>query len=207
MDRIIMWIMACGALIGGLDCILGNRFGLGKKFEDGFHLLGPTALSMAGILCLVPLLARLLKKIAQNFGAAFGQCIGIGTNQHAAEKLQIGLGFVIELAYSAFYFHNGYFIFFHSFFDLHFQFSHGGVTNIACNIADNIAAAAEGQAKCCNQNKYGDTVFHEILLSGNRDPHSLMKQAICQSKAGGKHFELGKLTRIFLHIVSAFGTM
>ena len=60
MDKIIMWIMACGAIIGGLDLILGNRFGLGKKFEGGFHLLGPTALSMAGILCLVPLLTRLL---------------------------------------------------------------------------------------------------------------------------------------------------
>lgn len=55
-----MWIMACGALMGGIDRILGNRFGLGKKFEEGFHLLGPTALSMAGILCLVPLLTRLL---------------------------------------------------------------------------------------------------------------------------------------------------
>ena len=60
MDKAIMWIMACGALLGGLDRILGNRFGLGKKFEEGFQLLGPTALSMAGILCLVPLLARLL---------------------------------------------------------------------------------------------------------------------------------------------------
>lgn len=60
MDKIIMWIMACGALLGGIDRILGNRFGLGKKFEEGFYLLGPTALSMAGILCLVPLLARML---------------------------------------------------------------------------------------------------------------------------------------------------
>ena len=60
MDKIIMWIMACGALLGGLDRIIGNRFGLGRKFEDGFQLLGPTALSMAGILCLVPLIASLL---------------------------------------------------------------------------------------------------------------------------------------------------
>lgn len=60
MDKAIMWIMACGALIGGIDRILGNRLGLGKKFEEGFQLLGPTALSMAGILCLVPLLTKLL---------------------------------------------------------------------------------------------------------------------------------------------------
>ena len=55
-----MWIMACGALLGGADRIFGNRFGLGKKFEEGFHLLGPTALSMAGILCLVPLMSSFL---------------------------------------------------------------------------------------------------------------------------------------------------
>lgn len=60
MDKLIMWIMACGALLGGIDRILGNRFGLGRKFEEGFQLLGPTALSMAGILCLVPLLTQLL---------------------------------------------------------------------------------------------------------------------------------------------------
>lgn len=60
MDKAIMWIMAFGALAGGVDCILGNRFGLGKKFEEGFHFLGPTALSMAGILCLVPLITNLL---------------------------------------------------------------------------------------------------------------------------------------------------
>lgn len=63
MDRIIMWILAFGALAGGMDCIFGNRFGLGKKFEEGFRFLGPTALSMTGILCLVPLITRLLSGI------------------------------------------------------------------------------------------------------------------------------------------------
>lgn len=72
MDKAIMWIMACGALLGGIDRILGNRFGLGKKFEEGFHLLGPTALSMAGILCLVPLLSRLLS------GPATALCAPLG---------------------------------------------------------------------------------------------------------------------------------
>ena len=61
MDRVIMWIMAIGALIGGIDRILGNRFGLGKKFEEGFMLMGSTALSMAGIICLVPLLSSLIR--------------------------------------------------------------------------------------------------------------------------------------------------
>ena len=55
MDKIMMWIMAICALIGGTDRLLGNRLGLGKRFEDGFQLLGPTALSMAGLICITPL--------------------------------------------------------------------------------------------------------------------------------------------------------
>jgi ethanolamine transporter len=61
MNQIIMWIMAAGAVAGGVDRIFGNRFGLGKKFEEGFLLLGQTALAMAGIICLVPLLAKGLR--------------------------------------------------------------------------------------------------------------------------------------------------
>ncbi|MCI5650172.1 MAG: ethanolamine utilization protein EutH [Fusicatenibacter sp.] len=60
MDTLLMWILAFGALIGGIDRIAGNRFGLGKRFEEGFALLGPTALSMAGIICLTPLLSKAL---------------------------------------------------------------------------------------------------------------------------------------------------
>ena len=55
MNTTIMWIMAAGAATGGLDRICGNRLGLGKRFEEGFMLLGATALSMAGIICLTPL--------------------------------------------------------------------------------------------------------------------------------------------------------
>lgn len=52
-----MWIMAAGAVIGGLDRLFGGRLGLGGKFEEGFLYLGPTALSMAGIICLAPLIS------------------------------------------------------------------------------------------------------------------------------------------------------
>ena len=60
MQRAIMLVMAAGALLGGLDRLMNNRFGLGQKFEEGFMLLGPTALSMAGILCLTPVLSSWL---------------------------------------------------------------------------------------------------------------------------------------------------
>lgn len=61
MNQIIMYLMAFGALIGGLDCAFGNRFGLGSKFESGFHMLGPVALAMAGIICLTPVLSSILE--------------------------------------------------------------------------------------------------------------------------------------------------
>lgn len=57
-NRIIMWIMACGAVLGGFDRILGNRFGYGDKFEKGFQMLGNVGLSMAGIICLAPVLGE-----------------------------------------------------------------------------------------------------------------------------------------------------
>ncbi len=61
MEQAIMWVMAAGAVLGGLDRIFGNRLGLGKKFEDGFLLMGSTALSMVGILCLAPILSMLIE--------------------------------------------------------------------------------------------------------------------------------------------------
>lgn len=61
MERVILWILAAGAVLGGLDLLIGNHFGLGERFEKEFKLLGPTALSMAGILCLAPLLSSALE--------------------------------------------------------------------------------------------------------------------------------------------------
>lgn len=56
-NQIIMYIMAFGAALGGIDQMLGNKWGYGEKFENGFRLLGPVGLSMAGIICLAPLLS------------------------------------------------------------------------------------------------------------------------------------------------------
>lgn len=63
MNRMIMMIMACGAVLGGLDRLCGNRLGYGKRFEEGFHYLGPTALSMVGIICLAPLISGTLGRV------------------------------------------------------------------------------------------------------------------------------------------------
>ncbi len=60
---VIMWAMAIGAVIGGLDRIFGNKLGLGEKFEEGFNSMGPLALGMVGIVCLAPVIARYLGPI------------------------------------------------------------------------------------------------------------------------------------------------
>lgn len=64
MEQAILWILSAGALLGGLDLLFGNRFRLGEHFKEGFALLGPTALSMVGILCFAPLLSRALEGTA-----------------------------------------------------------------------------------------------------------------------------------------------
>ena len=55
MNQILMYIMAAGAILGGADRMLGNRFGLGQRFEEAFRLLGSIALSMVRIVFDFPL--------------------------------------------------------------------------------------------------------------------------------------------------------
>ena len=68
-----MIIMAAGALLGGIDRILGNRMGLGDRFEEGFRLLGPVALAQAGIICIAPVLAAVRRFIERRLYPAVPQ--------------------------------------------------------------------------------------------------------------------------------------
>ena len=61
--EVIIWIMAGFALLGGIDWILGNRFGLGRHFREGVESMGALALAMIGIICLAPVLAGILKPL------------------------------------------------------------------------------------------------------------------------------------------------
>ena len=63
MSEILLWVMAGFAVLGALDRILGNRFGLGKEFEDGIIAMGALAMAMLGIICLAPVLAGLLRPV------------------------------------------------------------------------------------------------------------------------------------------------
>ncbi len=61
--EVLIDLMAVFALLGGLDRILGGRFGLGSRFEEGILSMGSLALAMVGIVSLAPVLAGILKPI------------------------------------------------------------------------------------------------------------------------------------------------
>ena len=61
--EILIAIMAGFALLGAVDRIFGNRWGLGKEFEEGILAMGSLALAMVGIVSLAPVLANLLKPV------------------------------------------------------------------------------------------------------------------------------------------------
>lgn len=62
-NRIILYIMVTFAMLGAADRILGNRLGMGQKFEEGIHAMGPLTLSMSGLLVLTPVISKLLKPV------------------------------------------------------------------------------------------------------------------------------------------------
>ena len=61
--EILIAIMAIFAVLGALDRIFGNRFGLGQEFENGILAMGSLAMAMIGIICLAPVLANILKPV------------------------------------------------------------------------------------------------------------------------------------------------
>ena len=61
--EIIIAVMAGFAVLGALDRIFGNRWGLGKEFEEGILAMGSLALAMVGIVSLAPVLAQVLKPV------------------------------------------------------------------------------------------------------------------------------------------------
>ena len=71
-DEILIAVMAVFALLGGVDRILGNRFGLGEKFEEGILAMGSLALAMVGIVSLAPVLASVLRPIVVPVYGALG---------------------------------------------------------------------------------------------------------------------------------------
>ncbi len=61
--EILIAVMAGFAVLGAIDRIIGNRFGLGQEFENGILAMGSLALAMVGIISLAPVLATVLKPV------------------------------------------------------------------------------------------------------------------------------------------------
>ena len=60
------------SLLGLLDRIIGNKFGLGAEFARGFAMFGVQALSSLGILILAPALGVMLLPVFEGFYGLFG---------------------------------------------------------------------------------------------------------------------------------------
>ena len=52
--NVITIIVLIFAILGALDKIFGDKFGLGKEFQRGFELFTPMVFSMVGMLVLAP---------------------------------------------------------------------------------------------------------------------------------------------------------
>lgn len=55
------------SVVGGVDKVLGNRFGVGKEFEKAFGFLGPMALSMIGMIVIAPAIAMAMEPVSKMF--------------------------------------------------------------------------------------------------------------------------------------------
>ena len=87
-NEIIVYIMVLFMALGAVDRIIGNRFGLGEKFEEGIIAMGSLALSMIGI----PLFGGFVSKLY--FASA-----AVPTGMTAMILLTIALSTVLNALY------------------------------------------------------------------------------------------------------------
>ena len=101
-DKFIIWLMAIGILVGAIDRLLKNKFGLGEKFEEGLNSMGPLALSMVGIVSLSPVISNILGPIIIPFykflGADPAMFASILANDMGGYQLALSLGENKEIA-------------------------------------------------------------------------------------------------------------
>ena len=62
-NEIIVHIMVFFMILGALDKIFGNKYGLGEKFDEGIESMGPLAVAMVGVVSIAPVLAKILRPI------------------------------------------------------------------------------------------------------------------------------------------------
>jgi ethanolamine transporter len=71
-NKIIIYLLAGFMTLGAVDKVLGNKLGLGKKFEEGFMAMGSLALAMLGMISLAPVLARFIEPVVVPLYRFFG---------------------------------------------------------------------------------------------------------------------------------------
>lgn len=87
-NEIIMYIMVFFMILGAVDHMLGNKFGLGDKFEEGINAMGALALSMVGIIILAPILAKILSPVV----VPVYQALGADPSMFATSLIAIDMG-------------------------------------------------------------------------------------------------------------------
>jgi len=87
-NEIIMYIMVFFMILGAVDHMLGNKFGLGEKFEEGINSMGALALSMVGIIILAPILAKILSPIV----VPVYQALGADPSMFATSLIALDMG-------------------------------------------------------------------------------------------------------------------
>ena len=70
--EVLIGVMAGFAVLGAVDRVIGNRFGIGEKFEEGILAMGSLAMAMLGVICLAPVLAAVLKPVVVPVFRALG---------------------------------------------------------------------------------------------------------------------------------------
>lgn len=71
-NDIILYIMVGFMVLGAVDKIIGNKFGLGEKFEEGIMAMGALAVAMVGVISLAPVLAEFLAPVVVPVYTALG---------------------------------------------------------------------------------------------------------------------------------------
>ncbi len=71
-NDIILYIMVVFMALGALDKIIGNKFGMGEKFEEGIMAMGALAVAMVGVISLAPVLADWLAPVVVPVYEALG---------------------------------------------------------------------------------------------------------------------------------------
>lgn len=61
--NVVTMVMLAFSILGAIDRIIGNRFGLGAEFEKGFLVFGKNALSMIGMIVISPWIADALTPV------------------------------------------------------------------------------------------------------------------------------------------------